>query len=195
MKKTFITRCAEAVEKPFQLRLMPGDMIVHARPGFLGMSGNSGILDFWCFSGGEHFRVSGQSDDFPPGFKLHPTEVGGELALKRSEEETVDFAQVFFEAPMGSPHLWRVQVGDHIILVGERPHNPGMILAFDFFFGECMLAWWLLPDGSQPMLEQAVGRRDFKNDPQVKAYLQLAAKTFASAEPPQSLGMEWIISH
>lgn len=162
-----------------------GDLVIHLRTPWLG--GDPTVLDFWMMKGGEQFVMTAREEEFPPGFELHPTEAKNQFArrMMRKLREGWKPGEI-----MTSPNIWRVQAGDRVTLMGNRPHTETGEFFGLFDFDTCALAYWLSPEGEMPFLEGALGVCPTNEGPQAE-WMRTAFAKVRSRGVPGVFYTEW----
>ena len=74
------------------------------------------MRDVWEMRAGDFVTITNRTDDLPPWFKLHPTEVCNRLAYSMMEKLKKGYRPGEI---MDGPNLWRFRAGDRLAWIGE----------------------------------------------------------------------------
>jgi hypothetical protein len=171
------------------LKLMPGDLLMHFRTPLFS-DDKPEILDLWLMKEEGQLRITNKEAEMPPGFELHPTEVGDALAYRMMEKLKKGWKPGEI---VEAPNIWRVRTGDRLTLLGERPWlEDGMMLGL-FEFRKSALAYWLRKDGQMPFMEEALAGAPSDEDTKRKEWGRRAYSKVAAMGLPREMAEEWTI--
>jgi hypothetical protein len=96
------------------------------------------VADIWELMDGDRVSLTNRPCDLPRWFRLHPTEVCGELVYTMMEKLDSGYQP---KEIMEGPNIWRARAGDKLIWMGDSrtgyKADLGLLKIFDF--GRCAL--------------------------------------------------------
>jgi len=164
--------------------LMPGEIVIHFRLAN-PIAWHHQVNDFWVMDQEARLTITSRRHELPPGIVLHQ-ECGDAHALWMQS--------MYAPEEVCPPNFWKVRAGDYLVMAGVAgvAGESGDALRM-LPFEENAVAYWHKPDGSPPLLLEAMAGPDLP-DPRHIEILRRAAREVAGRPMLRSFATEWSIN-
>lgn len=160
--------------------LIPGEIVIHFRLSD-PFAWHYQVNDFWVMDQEAQLTITSRRHELPPGIVLHQ-ECG--------DAHSLWMQSMYASEEVCPPNFWKVRAGDYLVIAGvagESADAPWLLP-----FAENAVAYWHKPDGSLPLLLEAMAGPD-SPDPRHIEILRRAAREVAGRPMLRSFATEWSI--